>query len=62
MRTFEKPVKLYIIRKVLTRSIQNLSDSVKSYGHLIEIFTFLLQTLTKYDLIIWTTVHISAAI
>ena len=42
MRTSEKPVKLYIIQKVLTIAIQksNLSNFVKSYGHLCEIFHF----------------------
>ena len=47
MRTSEKPVKLYSIRKVLTRAIQkckflsNLSNFVKSYGHLSEILACL---------------------
>ena len=47
MQTSKKPVKLYIIRKVLTRAIQkmqvlsNLSNFVKSYGHLSEILAFL---------------------
>ena len=54
MRTSEKPVELYIIRKVLTRAIQemqvlsNLSNFVKSYGHLSEILAFLPEVLTKY--------------
>ena len=54
MRMSEKPVKLYIIRKVLTRANQkmqvlsNLSNFVKNYGHLSEILAFLPQALTKY--------------
>ena len=53
MRTSEKPVKLYIIRKNLTRAIQrmqvlsNSSNFVKRYGHLSEILAFLPQALTK---------------
>ena len=54
MQTSERPLKLYIIQKVLTRAIQsckfhqNLSDFVKSYGHLSEILSFLPQAPTKY--------------
>ena len=54
MRTSEKPVKLYTIRKALTRAIQNyklsnLSNFVKSYGNLSEILAFLPQALIKYS-------------
>ena len=52
--TFEKLVKLYIIRKVLKRAypemqvLPNLSNFVKSYGHLREILAFLPQAFIKY--------------
>ena len=52
MRMSEKPVKLYFIQKALTRAkmqvLSNLSNFVKSYGHLSEILAFLPQALTKY--------------
>ena len=53
MWTSEKPVKLYLIRKVLKKLSKNacfikLSNFVKSYGHLSEILAFLPQALTKY--------------
>ena len=54
MQTSKKPVKLYIIRKGLDESypkmqvLSNLSNFVKSYGHLSEILAFLPQALTKY--------------
>ena len=46
MRMSEKPVKLYIIRKVFMRGIQkmkvlsNLSNFFKSYGHLSDTLAF----------------------
>ena len=56
MRTSEKPVKSYILRKVLTRAIQKCTFyqiwvilSKFMAMHLSEILAFLLQALTKYD-------------
>ena len=54
VRRSEKSVKLYIIRKVLTRVIQKYKFYqisvifVKSYNHLSEILAFLPQALTRY--------------
>ena len=52
LRTFSEPNKIYIVRKVLMRAIQNvtfieLSYCVKSYGHLCQVLP---GPLTKYGL------------
>ena len=54
MRTSEKSINLYKIRNGLDESyskmqiLSNLSNFVKSYGHLSDILAFLPQVLTKY--------------
>ena len=64
IRTSVKPNKLYVIRKVLIRAIQNVLSIEfvplwKSYGHFGQILAFLRFPLTKYGRATWPKKQIS---